>query len=266
MKIPDLGFPHQDYKIILTRLVGYFRNHPGVYAIALIGSLARGKAVEGSCIDLAVFLHKKHLDNLAATIASRTEAYSRLNGQICYYNGEVEGGIEFGKIRVDLGFTDGNFKGYSKNSFDITRDEFETTIGNLLVYSIPLYQKGKKFQQLKRKYLPFYDERLRSARLKGTAEEFSYKIWKTRWLAGRGEYLAALEVLVESQRIFLQHLFIKKRKYPIDYVKWLKDQCTEILAVPELYQELLSIINGIELTKDCIVEKSDKLEKLFRRY
>jgi hypothetical protein len=165
-----------------------------------------------------------------------------------------------------LGFTDGDFKGDSENSFDITRDEFETTVGNLLVYSIPLYQKGKKFQRLRQKYLPFYDYRLRSIRLKGTAEEFSYKIWKTRWLAERGECFATLEALLESQRIFLQHLFIKERKYPIDYTKWLKDQCTEILAMPKLYPELISIINGIELTKNCIFEKSNMLEKLFRRY
>lgn len=252
--------------MILTRLVEYFRNYPGVYAIVLIGSVARRKAIEGSCIDLFVFLNKKHLKLLASTIASRIKAYSRLNGQICYYNGDVEGGVEFGNIRVDLGFTDGDFKGHSENSFDITRDEFETTVGNLLAYSIPLYQRGKKFQRLKQKYLPFYDDRLRSTRLKGTAEEFSYKIWKTRWLTKREEYFAALEALLESQRIFLQHLFIKKRKYPIDYTKWLKDQCTEILAVPKLYQELISIINGIELTENCIVEKSELLEKLFRRY
>jgi hypothetical protein len=252
--------------MILTRLVEYFRNYPGVYAIVLIGSLATGKAVKGSCIDLFIFLDKKHLDSLASSITSRTRAYSRMNGRICYYAGDVEGGIEFGNIRVDLGFTDGYFKGDRENSFDITRDEFETTVGNLLAYSIPLYQKGKKFQRLRQKYLPFYDDRLRSIRLKGAAEEFSYKIWKTRWLAERGEYFAALEALLESQRIFLQHLFIKERKYPIDYTKWLKDQCTEILAMPKLYPELISIINRIELAKNCILEKSHILEKLFEQY
>lgn len=252
--------------MILTRLVDYFRHYPGVYAVVLIGSLARGKAVEGSCIDLFMFLHKKHLDSLASTITSRIEAYSRMNGRICYYDGDVEGGIDFGNIRVDLGFTDGDFNGDNESSFDITRDEFETTVGNLLVYSIPLYQEGKKFQRLRQRYLPFYDDCLRSMRLKGTAEEFSYKIWKTRWLAEREEYFAALEALLESQRIFLQHLFVKERKYPIDYSNWLKDQCAEILAMPKLYPELTSIINGIELDKNCIFEKSYMLERLFRRY
>jgi predicted nucleotidyltransferase len=266
LNIPSSSFPHQNYKTTLTKFVNYFKEYPGVYAIVLTGSLARGKAVKGSCIDLFVFLPTKHLKFFASTINSRIEAYSRLGGQIAYYEGEVEGGIEFGDVRVDVGFTDGSFKHKHKNSFDITRDNFETTVGNLLVYSIPLYQKGKRFQWLRRKYLPFYDNALRKIRLKGTAEEFGYKIWKSKWLAERGEYFAALDALLEAQRVFLQHLFIEERKYPIDYVKWLHEQFSEILSMPQLYQELSQTVNKIELTKKGISEKSDLLEKLFVRY
>jgi predicted nucleotidyltransferase len=209
LSIPNLVFPDRNCRTALTGLVKYFRRYSGVYAIVLTGSLARGKAVKGSCIDLFVFLHTKHLKLLASTINSRIEVYSRLNGQICYYEGKIEGGIEFEDVRVDLGFTDGNFSCNHEYSFDITRDNFETTVGNLLVHSILLYQKGKQFQQLKQKYLPFYDNVLREIRLEGTAKEFEYKIWKTRWLAERGEYFAALDSLLEAQQILLQHLFIK---------------------------------------------------------
>ena len=222
--------------------------------------------MKGSCIDLFVFLSKKQLRLLASTITSRIEAYGHLGGQVCYYEGKIEGGVEFGDIRVDLGFTDGNLNGGHENSFDITRDNLETSIGNLLVYSISLYQKGKQFQQLKQKYLPFYDNALREIRLEGTAEEFDYKIWKTRWLAERGECFAALDALLEAQRIFLQHMFIKERKYPIDYVKWLREQCSQILAMPELYQEITKIVDRIKLTKNGIFEKSKLLEKLFVLY
>jgi hypothetical protein len=114
--------------------------------------------------------------------------------------------------------------------------------------------------------LPFYDDALRIIRLKGTAEEFGYKIWKTKWLAERGECFAALDALLEAQRIFLQHLFIKERKYPIDYVKWLREQCSQILAMPELYQELTRIVDKVELTENGIFERSNLLEKLFIRY
>ena len=78
MSIPNLKYPHADYKRVLTGLVEYFREYPSVYAIVLIGSLARSKAVKGSCIDLCFFLSKKQHDALASTVTSRARAYSRL--------------------------------------------------------------------------------------------------------------------------------------------------------------------------------------------
>jgi len=266
VEIRKISFPHQNYETTLTKFVDYFKENPSVFAIVLTGSLARGKAVKGSCIDVFVFLPTKHLKSLASTINSRIKAYSSLGGQIAYYDGDAEGGVEFGDVRIDVGFTDGNFNYEHENSFDITRDNLETTIGNLFVYSIPLYQKGKRFQLLKQKYLPFYDDAPRKIRLKGTAEEFGYKIWKTMWLAERGEFFAAFDTLLEAQRIFLQHLFIKQRKYPIDYVKWLKEQCSQILTMPKLYQELIQVIDGIRLNENGILDRSEVLEKLFMQY
>jgi predicted nucleotidyltransferase len=72
LSIPRLSFPNENYRTVLTRLVEYFREYHGVHAIVLTGSLARGKAVKGSCIDLFVFLRTKHLNLLASTINSRT--------------------------------------------------------------------------------------------------------------------------------------------------------------------------------------------------
>lgn len=266
MTMSALKYPSQRYKDVLLKVVDYFRSYPGVYAIVLTGSLARGKAVEGSCIDLHVFLGKREFDSLAVTIKSRAEAYSRVGGQICFYQGELEGGILFGDVRVDVGFTYGNFSVSRENSFDMTRDEFETTIGNLFAYCILLHEKGDRYRQLRRKYLPFYDDRLRKVRLEGTREEFNFKIWKTRWLAGRGEFIASLTTLLEAQRIFLQHVFIKEATYPIDYVKWIKEQCSNILRMPGLYRELVSIVDGVTLSRAGISRKVAVLEKLFEKY
>lgn len=266
LRLFNLTYPNPDYQKVLAKTMEYFKTYPSIRAIVLTGSLARGKAVEGSCIDLFIILSKRQFDTLASTLKSRAKAYSSLGGRICHYEGEVEGGILFGDIRVDLIFTDGNLNPRSENSFDITRDEFETTIGNLLVYSVVLYEKGTKYENLKHRYLPFYNDELRSVRLKGTREEFNYKMWKTKWLAERGEYLSSLETLIEAQRIFLQHLFIKKRKYPIDFVKWIEEQCSQILQMPELYRDLTSIINGIKLTEKGLKLRTNALEGLFLKY
>ena len=265
MLYKSILFPNELYRDVLEKMVRYFEVFPSVSAIVLTGSLARGRAVIGSCIDLCVFLDKEGYEALASGLKARTKAYSRMGGEVCYYAGEVEGGVEFDDIRVDIEFTDGKFQ-TGHMSFDIVRDEFETTIGNLLVYCLPLFQKGNKYQRLRSKYLPFLSDALRKEGLAGTESEFSYKIWKTRWLASRGEYFAALVTLLEAKRIFLQHLFIRERKYPIDYVKWLKEQCEAILGMPELYAKLADAVEGIELNKRGINEKATVLEQMMQQY
>ena len=251
--------------MVLQKTIKYFEGLPGVFAIVLTGSLARGRAVEGSCIDLSVFIEKKRFERLAAGLRARVKAYSRLGGEVCYFHGEIEGGVEFGDVRVDVNFTDGKFR-RGHMSFDVVRDELETTIGNLLVYCVPLFEKGDRYQLLRSRYLPFYNDALRKERLDGTNEEFSYKSWKTRWLASRGEYFAALETLLETHGIFLQHLFVKERKYPIDYVKWLKEQCETILGMPELYPKLTAVVEGIKLNEKGIINKAAMLEQLMQQY
>lgn len=260
-----IHFPDESYRDVLEKMTDYFEAFPGVFAVVLTGSLARSKAVKGSCIDLCVFLGKKQFEKLGLGLKAREKAYSRLGGEICYYTGEVEGGVEFGDVRVDMNFTDGKFR-VGHMSFDIVRDEFETTIGNLLVYCVPMFQKGNRYQRLRSRYIPFYSDSLRKERLDGTNREFCYKTWKTRWLAERGEYLSALDTLLEAQRIFLQHLFIKERKYPIDYVKWLKEQCETILDMPELYPKLTRVVEGIKLNKEGIAEKVALLEQVMQHY
>lgn len=255
-------FPNDRYRAVLKNMVQYFEVYPGIFAIVLTGSLARGKAVRGSCIDLFVFVEREQFEKL--NIKSREKAYASMGGKICYYNGEVEGGIMFGDVRVDIGFTYGEFQ-VGHNPFDVVRDEFETTIGNLFVHCVPLFQKSTKYQRLKSKYLPYYSDTLRRERLDGTNEEFYYKTWKTRWLASRGEYFSALETLLEARRIFLQHLFIKERKYPIDYTKWLKEQCETILGMQELYPKLVTLVDGIKLSKRGIAERTTILEQIMRQ-
>jgi len=264
--IPSLRYPNEGYRRVLAKLTEYYKEYPGVYAIVLTGSMVRNKAVTGSCIDLFVFLRRREFNALPSTVKLRERAYSRLGGEVCYYEGRVEGGIEFDGVRVDVGFADGKFRVCTENSFDITRDEFETTIGNLLVHAVVLLEKGKTYQQLRTRHVPFYDETLRKMRLEGTAKELEYKIWKTRWLAKRGEFFAALDALLEAHRIFLQHLFIKERKYPIDYVKWLEEQCLQILKMPALYQELAASVSGSEFTVKSFNERSEALRKLFAKY
>jgi predicted nucleotidyltransferase len=46
VNVPELKYPLEQHKKVLAELVGYYREYPGVYAVVLTGSLARGKAVK----------------------------------------------------------------------------------------------------------------------------------------------------------------------------------------------------------------------------
>ena len=65
---------------------------------------------------------------------------------------------------VDLEFSDGHF-GPTPRGWTSGPDEFELVIGNYLVYSVPLHQKNDYFDELKARWLPYYDENLRRERL-----------------------------------------------------------------------------------------------------
>jgi len=57
---------------------------------------------------------------------------------------------------VDLEFGDGRFAPKPRG-WTTGPDDFELQIGNTLVYSVPLWENGEHFRQLKRQCLPYYD-------------------------------------------------------------------------------------------------------------
>src|SRR3989337_2290207 len=87
-------FPDAHYRPVLEKMVKYLMMLEGVFAIVLTGSLARGRAVKGSCIDFCVFLEEKQLKKLASEVKARAKVYKRMGGEVCYYHGEIEGGVE----------------------------------------------------------------------------------------------------------------------------------------------------------------------------
>ena len=56
------------------------------------------------------------------------------------------------------------------------------------------------------------------------------------------------------------------RAHRIDYVKWLEEQCSQILKMPALYQELAASISECEFTVKAFNERSEALKKLFAKY
>lgn len=78
--------------------------------------------------------------------------------------------------------------------------------------------------------------------------------------------LSIIQTSLSSMEEFLQALFISKRKYPIAYDKWIKEQLCDILQLPNLYDELVGIMECHKLESSEHIIKADKLEYLVSHY
>jgi hypothetical protein len=65
---------------------------------------------------------------------------------------------------------------------------------------------------------------------------------------------------------FLQALFITNRVYPISYDKWIYEQLNDFLHFPELYTELVKMMEYRNFESDEHVKKAEKLEQLLLTY
>jgi hypothetical protein len=79
---------------------------------------------------------------------------------------------------------------------------------------------------------------------------------------GRGLYFQAFDRLYKAFREFLQALFVARRTYPLCYNKWIQEQVTEWLSLPELYKELPSILSVRNIESSELGEKADVLRNL----
>ena len=125
-------YPTRQHEDAARYVTDFFSKQERVDAVLLTCSCARGKAVPGSCVDISVLL-QPHTDQatreqLASAWSKHSEGSPVLAALAAH-----------GKYaHVDLDMTEGDFReGY--HGWCSGPDEFELEIGNLLQYSVPLY-------------------------------------------------------------------------------------------------------------------------------
>ena len=193
-------------------------------AVLLTCSCARGKAVPASCVDISVLLRpqtdRAHREQLAGAWSKHSEGSPVVAALAAH-----------GKYaHIDLDMTDGAFReGY--HGWCSGPDEFELEIGNLLHYSVPLFEKGSRLLELKEAWLPYYSSELRNRRLAMVGEYCLNNIDHVAPYVERQLYFQAFRRLYNAAGEFLQALFIARRTYPIAYDKWIKEQLEEILGL-----------------------------------
>lgn len=255
----DAKYPSKEHKEASEAIVRFFSALRDVEAVILIGSCARGKATRDSCLDIAVLVPPEVLSTKEAALEQQWSDF---------YKEEAV----FKKLRkvgkyshVDLEFIDGKFAPKPR-SWTSGPDEFELEIGNTLVYSATLWKRGNYLKRLKRKWLPYYDEKLRRERLAMTRCYCLNNLDHIPLYVDRELYFQAFHRLYDAFREFLQALFISRRTYPIAYDKWIREQIEEILEMLELYQQLPRLFKIEHFESQEISHKARDLNRLLKKY
>jgi predicted nucleotidyltransferase len=249
----EARYPTPHHERASQAVVDFFRGKPDIEAVILYGSCARGKGSPDSCLDFMVSVRPEILSARKHTLEDEWNIH--------YEHEDVFRDVRaVGKYsHVDLDFVDGQFKPQPRH-WTSGPDEFELEIGNTLVYSVPLLEQSDFFQELKTLWLPYYNEDLRQERIAIVRRYCVNNLDHIPLFVNRGLYFQAFNRLYDAFREFLQALFISRRTYPIAYDKWIKEQVVDILGMPELYLELVNIL---EIHSFESLEIASKAEILF---
>jgi putative acetyltransferase len=246
-----LRFPTAIHRQAAEAIVEFAMALP-VEAVLLVNSCARGVAVPESDLDLALLIDP----------ATDTAARQHLDGEWlrCYEHDPV-----FAGLCVHLDFFDGN---WSPEAWDDGGgpDAFEIEIGNRVQHCAALWERGNAFSQLRSRWLPYYGEDLRSARLPMVLRCCHINLDRVSKGAARGLHFYAFDRLYHAFQEFLQALFIAHRVYPIAYNKWIREQVEEWLGLPELYHQLPAVLECRTLEPEELHAKAAYLSGLLESW
>jgi predicted nucleotidyltransferase len=242
-------FPTTLHQEVSEHLTAFFKTQPNVDAVLLVNSCARGKTTPESDVDVAV---------LASPTLGHEEKADLEQHWLEYYRSEAV----FEKLRqlgyftkVHLDLINGE---YTPHVWDDGGgpDSFELELGNQIAYSVLLWQANNAFEQLRAKWLPFYDETLRGQRLTMVREACLYDLEHVSFYVKRALYFQAFDRLYKALQEFLQALCIAGRVYPIAYNKWIHELVVEKLGLPDLYPQLPQVLEINKLESTELVQKA----------
>lgn len=244
---------HSDAAAAVTAL---FAGDPAVEAVLLMGSCARGRASRDSCLDILILTRPDRPEERARLEALWEQHYP---ADPVYREMLAVGAFS----HVDLEFIDGRYDpARHYHGWTSGADEFELEVGNHLAYSVPLYDRGAYYQELRARWLPYYDEDLRRERLAMVVKYCLNNLRHIPLFAARGLYFQSFKRLYHAFEEYLQALFISRRTYPIAYDKWVKEGVAEILGLPEVYARLPRLLEIHNFESQEVVARAAELEAL----
>lgn len=247
-----MRYPTTEHEVAAETIVEFFAGRMEADAVLLVNSCARGKATRDSCLDIKVIVPE------GSDPADLDAAWQRFHAESPVFANLHAAGA-FSVVHLDI--EDGTFA-ISDHPEDEYPDYFEVGIGNMFVYSVPLWERGDRFRRLSETWLPYYGEELRQQRLAEVRWNCQHYLEHIPLYVERGLYFQSLGRLWSAFQMFLQALFISRRTYPIAYDKWIHEQVVGILGLPELYPQLPHLFEIGQLESDELVDKARDLHRL----
>jgi hypothetical protein len=248
------SFPTQVHARAAEVVTEFLTGHDVVDAVTIVGSAARRS--DANDLDMSALVASE--GSVAPIESSVADFLKELP--------ETEALAAVGPfVAVDFHATSGNF-GPGPRGWTSGPDEFELDVGNEIAYSLPLWERNRHLAELRERWLPFYDEELRNARLSQARMYAINDLDHIPLMIDRAEPFHAFHRLYFGFQGFLQALFIAHRTYPIAYDKWIREQVEELLGLPELYEELPAIVGVGGLDLDELSHSAQRLRALINEW
>ena len=257
--ISPLRFPTELHREVSELVKDFFSAYEHVDTILVVNSCARGRAVAGSDLDLAVLITPAAASQEVQSLTTLWQKFIATQPLIHRFRStgrfnQVHLDVFDGRV-IPTVWDDGGGPDY-----------FEVEIGNRLAYAVPLHEAGAYFRQLRSQWLPYYGEDLRASRLAMVREECARDLDAIPFYLGRGLCFQAFDRLYKAFQEFLQALFVARRTYPLAYNKWIREQVAEWLSLPKLYEQLPPILSVRNIQGPELGEKADALRTLLERW
>ncbi len=255
------AYPTLQHDRAAEAVTAIFSADAAVDSVLLMGSCARGKASPDSCVDMLVLSRPE-------TLAVERERLEQLWMRHYPADPVFRDVLAVGAFsQVEVEFIDGSFDpGRHHHGWTSGADEFELEVGNHLAYSVPLWERGTYYQELRSCWLPYYGETLRQERLDMVLGYCRNNLKHIALYAPRRLYFQSFKRFYHAFEEFLQSLFIARRVYPIAYDKWVEEEICEILELPELYARLPHLFEIASFESQEITHKAEQLSELIEEY
>src|SRR5215471_15325483 len=257
--ISTLRFPTALHREVADLAGDFFSSHGHVDTILVVNSCARGRAVAGSDLDMAVLITPTAPSQEVQSLTLKWNQFMATQPVVHRFRSTGR----FSQVHVDV--FDGRM---TPTVWDDGGgpDTFEIEIGNRVAYAAPLGEVGAHFRQLQSQWLPYYEEQLRLSRLAMVREACARDLDAVPFFLERGLYFQAFDRLYKAFQEFLQALFVARRTYPLAYNKWIREQVVEWLGLPKLYDKLPPILSVRKIEGAEIGQKADVLRVLLERW